>query len=691
MAVFVDPIGPLRVRLTRRALLAAVASSAAAYLVACTSRVLPRPTPAPARANRTLAPSRPDILEPIPDSLIFGDAPVKIRWTAVPGARDYAVELNGTVVDTTPTNEVEFGFDSNSVGLQEGLNALRIVARAGDEVWSDATHFELAPVRGVRARHFDLEDDGPVEATAGSAGAVLEIGAAFAFGSSGKGVRLKVEAGSDGVAYENLRSIPLGDSWVRLRVRFLDCCEQSRRISLARIRASGSSATERLIWTGSTVSTSSLRDTLVVPADEWLQLQFGVTANGDVELWVFDGAHERLVGRGTNADLAAETKDIVSFGNDISDPGGPVEVWLDNIAIAEARLPWLKSEPDPVPTRLPKLDPAALPGVFSFAFGSCNVSTWVPYRGFALNAAADMEPDFVVHLGDNCYPDTGAYRQTTAGYLALWSDLLYEEQLGRLARRPWLYVASDHDLGGNNIDRDSVLSAASEAFDRWQSNPRTQHPEGRYGLIDLDHGRIRLIWVDAISYRSPLSDPDGPDKTMLGSEQKAWLLDTLARQEGRLVIIASQTTIGHASDTGWAAYSRERREILQACRSSGATVRWITGDHHTARWTRMGNSMAEWGAAPFAEVPQGDMELPDDVDEGLMAVGARDLVGSSVKLERAQILAALTIDQLRSVSSFGRVEIDTLRGTARFEVRDHQGEIRVHSSGFRFTETLQYR
>lgn len=677
----------LRTRLARRAFLSLIASTAAAFLAACTGRELPGPSRSPRPSALPLALA---ILAPVDGSSLLADAPLTIRWTPVPGARHYGIELNGSLVEAATANVVELEIPSHSVAFHEGLNSLRIVARAEGDVWSDTSQFQLAPVRGVRARYFDLEDDGPVEMTASSAGAVLEVGAAFAVGSTGKGVRLKIEEGSKGVAYKNLLSLPLNDSWVRLSVRFPNCCEQSRRQSLGRIRASSSSATERLIWTGSTLSMSSLRETLVVPADEWLQLQFGVSADGTVELWVYDGIQETLVGRGHNPELVGQTKDIVSFGNDLSDRGGSLEAWLDNIAVAEVKLPWLPQDPDPLPTRLVGLDPAKLPSVFSFVFGSCNVSTWVPYRGFALQAAADMEPDFVIHLGDNCYPDTGAYRQTTAGYLALWSDLLYEEQLGRLARRPWLYVASDHDLGGNNVDRATVLPAANDAFARWQSNPRTHDTAGRYGWMDFDDGQIRLLWLDALSNRSSLNDPDGPEKTMLGGAQKAWLLNVLANKTARLLIIASQTAVGHASDTGWAQYPSERREILQACRSNGAVVRWITGDHHTARWTRIGTSIAEWGAAPFAEAPQGLPRQADDVDEAVI-IGASAEVEDQSGGERSRIISIMNRDQLRAASSFGRVEIDTTNGTAQFEVRDHQGKIRADSSGFRFAETVRYR
>jgi hypothetical protein len=675
--------------LSRRRFLRLLVSAGALAIGAClpTTQRGPRPSPA-----ATLGPPAPVTLLPSPAE-VRADAALTLGWRPAANADRYDVELNGQIISRGQADQtVLLGDGDGGFGLVEGRNAWRVCAKnAAGEEWSPEGKFEVVPAAGVRARHFDLEDDGPIPVTAGSSGAALVVGSSFAYGAIGKGAALRCWDVNQARAYKNHLQLPLDDCWVRMAIRAEDWGSDGARVTLARIRSRSTDSSERLIWvTGRELRSSSIKNGVPIPARGWIQVQLGVLMTGRVELWVFDGLNERLVGEGVNRNLIDRGKDVVAVGNDAPRVAATFEVLIDEIAIGERKLPWLKRDPEAARTTLQQLDPAALPPVFSFVFGSCNVSTWVPYRGFALNAAADAEPDFVIHLGDNCYPDTGAYQQTTPGYLALWSDLLYEEQLGRLARRPWLYLASDHDLGGNNIDRVSLLPAASDAFVRWQSNPRSHDPQGGFGSIDLDDGRIRLIWLDAISYRSPVSDTDGPDKTLLGSAQKAWLLDALASRQAGLIIIASQTTVGHASDTGWSQYPSERRTILQACRSSGATIRWITGDYHSARWTRMGTSMAEWGAAPLAEVPQVFPGLADEVDEGVSLGIPAELEGKT-GTRRAQILSVLTQDQLRAASSFGWVEIDTMAGVARFEVRDHQGDVRVDPSGFRFAETVRYR
>jgi phosphodiesterase/alkaline phosphatase D-like protein len=294
-----------------------------------------------------------------------------------------------------------------------------------------------------------------------------------------------------------------------------------------------------------------------------------------------------------------------------------------------------------------------------------------------------MDPDFMIHLGDLGYPDTGAYAPSKQGYFAFWTDLLYEAQLSRLFRRPWIYLASDHDLGGNNIDATSYSPHASEAFTGWANNDPTADGSGRYGSVELDDGRVLVVWLEGVLFRSPIVDPDGPDKVMLGSEQKRWLLDLLGGSNASLIIIASQTTIGHASDTGWPKYETERREVLDACGKAKGTVRWISGDHHSARYAKLGTNVAEWGAAPFAEITQGTPAAAPFAEDAVCVSG-------STFATRDEALSAFSEAQIASRTSFGRIVIDTIARTATFEVRDNVGEIRVAETGFRMAETIAY-
>ena len=425
---------------------------------------------------------------------------------------------------------------------------------------------------------------------------------------------------------------------------------------------------------------------------DWTEFQIGLDSTGHAEFWALVDGRELLVGSTRLSDQTGLTFDQVSFGTHVRAVGAEFEYWLDDIAVAEERLPWAAEEAAPI--RRPRLlEPETLPEAFTFVFGSCNVASLVPYSGSALAAAAAESPDFMIHLGDYGYPDTGAYRQSTSGYLSLWSDLTFEDQLGRLFEAPWLYVASDHDVGGNNVDRDSARPFALEAYEQWANNPRTvEGGDGSYGSMTFDDGRVTLIWLDCISRRSPLAERDGPDKTMLGAEQKRWLLDLLDGLESELVMIASQTAFAHESVTGWALYPLERRQILNACLRLDRPVRWLTGDLHAARWADIEGDVVEWGAAPLCEITERCSPPASFVRDSRCVSWFDDLAADLriTDLSHSELLATLSVDEIHAGTAYGRVTLDTVAGTAEFSVRDRNGNA-IERDGKLLSEFVSYR
>jgi hypothetical protein len=360
-------------------------------------------------------------------------------------------------------------------------------------------------------------------------------------------------------------------------------------------------------------------------------------------------------------------------------------VHLDAFAIGDQRIPWANPNAPADLPRPTRLEPARLPAAFSFCFGSCNNPNQAPYGATAVGTGARLDPDFFVHLGDYCYPDSNAYRQTPAGYHAIWSDAFYEEQVATLARKPWIYIASDHDMGKNDCDATSCNPIASEAFAQWQNNDPSADGVGRYGRVVLDNGRVLLLWTEGMAFRSPLTAPDGPQKTVLGARQKAWLLDQLAGTSARLVIVASQTSIGHVTGSDWALYPTERAEVIRACQACPADhVRFISGDYHHACWARFDDKVAEWVAAPMAEFPE-----PAN-PAGTLVVAAADAAIGPGFASRPDALKGEGESAMNDASSVGHVVVDGPRGVATFEVLDNRGKVRIDGKGFAFREVVRY-
>lgn len=663
--------------ISRRTLLAGAALAAAAAVASCSGS-----------GSRTRSGPA---LTPVPPLIDVGSATrLPLSWSSAKGTATYDVELNGvTVMSGLREPATELAYGDGAAGFVEGVNTWRVrsVTSSGSQ-WSSPSRFEIVPLGAVRARRFDHEDDGEIDLTTKArSGTTLAVSSAAAFGA-GKGLIMRGASPLSAAASKDHRQQPLSACWVRLAVRPMQWGRLGTRVHLLRVRSSTKSESqERLVWTaGRGVSISSMPDrVLPLPAQKWSQFQLGVLSDGTVELWSFDGQRERLVVRASNPTLAGPVKDIVALGNDLQHTSSTFEIHLDAFAVSEQRLPWANPQGDAGLGRPLRLDPAALPPAFSFCFASCNNPNQAPFVDTAVGTAARVSPDFFVHLGDYCYPDSNAYRQTVAGYHAIWSDMFFEEQVARLRRKPWIYIASDHDMGSNDCVAATCNPLASQAFAEWQNNDPSADGVGRYGSVLLDRGRVLLLWTEGIALRSSLTMPDGPDKTVLGPKQKAWLFNQLAKTKAKLVIVALQTSIGHVTSSDWAPYPTERAEVIRACQSSPAEhVRFISGDYHHACWARFGDKVAEWVAAPMAEFPE-----PANPHGSLVDAAAEASIGPGFA-SRPQALAAEGAAVMNNASSMGRVTIDGPRAEATFEVLDNRGRVRVDGKGFSFREILRY-
>lgn len=141
--------------------------------------------------------------------------------------------------------------------------------------------------------------------------------------------------------------------------------------------------------------------------------------------------------------------------------------------------------------------------------------------GFSHIAAT--RPDFFIHTGDLHYRDINV--DDTSAFRNAYDEVLNaprQQNLYLLA--PVAYMWDDHDYGPNNSDRTAPGRAAA-AYAYRQRVPHHPLPDsGGVGIWQSwTYGRVRFVMPDVRSYRDPDSDTEGPSKTLLGPEQKAWL------------------------------------------------------------------------------------------------------------------------------------------------------------------------
>jgi alkaline phosphatase D len=250
--------------------------------------------------------------------------------------------------------------------------------------------------------------------------------------------------------------------------------------------------------------------------------------------------------------------------------------------------------------------------------------------------------DAVLHLGDFIYeyaPDPRFRRERFAGrsfrlpsgathalsltdYRRLYQGYRDPEMQAAMAAHPFLVMWDDHEFANDTYwdarqdapgapdhpfrnQPDRLRKLRLEANQAWreyvpsrvEGSPQTQLPtyrSFRFGEM------LELFLTDTRSFRSP--HPCGPDRrvlqsdcnasapgqSILGTQQKRWLLEGLLgstarwRGVGSAVMFAPLTGLGYAINLdGWDGYAGERREILEALRSC-SNLLVLTGDLHTA-------------------------------------------------------------------------------------------------------------
>ena len=82
---------------------------------------------------------------------------------------------------------------------------------------------------------------------------------------------------------------------------------------------------------------------------------------------------------------------------------------------------------------------------------------------------------------------------------------------------PLVYMWDDHDFALNNHDRTNPIKfEALEVFKDYWANPSYGLPEVPGVFFRYSYGAVDFFFVDDRFYRDPNSDPDTPEKTMLG-------------------------------------------------------------------------------------------------------------------------------------------------------------------------------
>jgi phosphodiesterase/alkaline phosphatase D-like protein len=197
---------------------------------------------------------------------------------------------------------------------------------------------------------------------------------------------------------------------------------------------------------------------------------------------------------------------------------------------------------------------------------------------------ADVNPDFVLLIGDQVYAD--AAEPTRDGYAYFYRrnwNIKYLRPM--LQNVPAFMIWDDHEIEDNYWQGKSDRYApAREAYELYVQahNPAPYRSDVLY--YTMRSGDVAFFVLDVRSNRSSNRLPDDEHKSMLGAQQKWDLVDWLTCETAKLKVIVSPVIWNDWATTGedaWLAYTTEREELLGYIAAEGiGNVLLLSGDQH---------------------------------------------------------------------------------------------------------------
>ena len=173
---------------------------------------------------------------------------------------------------------------------------------------------------------------------------------------------------------------------------------------------------------------------------------------------------------------------------------------------------------------------------FSLAFSGDMQETYKPFRIFDVIAAA--KPDYFVHLGDTVYADspkrdsTPTERHYRMKHARIRADRPLQAFMSQHAN---FAIWDDHEIENDAHGGLPQLPIAEAVFREYWPCASVE-TTGLYRAMALSPA-VDLIIVDTRRFRSVQGMNDGPEKTMLGTQQKKWFLDALKRSNPKELLL----------------------------------------------------------------------------------------------------------------------------------------------------------
>ena len=229
----------------------------------------------------------------------------------------------------------------------------------------------------------------------------------------------------------------------------------------------------------------------------------------------------------------------------------------------------------------------------------------------ALDPIRELKPDFLIINGDCVYYDHpyNTRAQTLTEMRNKWHEQYSMPRFVKLfANTPVYWTKDDHDYRINDSDPTGDYEPSHElgiATFREQvpivKNDSPETPTYRTHRVGRD---LQLWFVEGRDYRSPNKTPDGPEKTIWGAEQKAWLQRTIKESDATYKILISPTPMigpddgykkdNHANTAGFKHEGEEFFAWLQSNKINTDHFFILCGDRHWKYHSRHPSGIEEF-------------------------------------------------------------------------------------------------
>ncbi len=186
-------------------------------------------------------------------------------------------------------------------------------------------------------------------------------------------------------------------------------------------------------------------------------------------------------------------------------------------------------------------------GISSAAYEGHDIKLGYP----ALEAISNLKPDFVIFNGDNLYYDAGekdtwADDKTSMRYR--WHRQLSVPRFKDLLSNSATYwTKDDHDFrfddGDLSGDQHPLPQLGIDIFKEQVPVVNIQDENAITYRTQRVSKELELWFLEGRDYRSPNDMEDGPNKTIWGDKQKAWLKSTLLASDATFKLIISPTPV----------------------------------------------------------------------------------------------------------------------------------------------------